>query len=170
VAWVRRGAAAALALAGTMGACALSRTTGTDGAGERVLDIVARRYAFDPPVIRVEQGELVRLRFSSQDVVHGFRLDGYDLDVAVEPLRHEVVVRRAGGPAETVEEVAFVADRPGKFRYRCSRTCGAMHPFMSGELIVGPNRLHAVVQATAVGLLLSGMAFAWVRSGREAGS
>ena len=38
------------------------------------IDVVARRYAFDPPVIHVEKGDEVRLRFASLDVVHGMLL------------------------------------------------------------------------------------------------
>jgi heme/copper-type cytochrome/quinol oxidase subunit 2 len=133
------------------------------------IDVVAHRYAFDPAVIRVERGDEVRLRFASKDVVHGFRLEGYDLDVTIEPLRREVLVRRGGGPVEAVQEVAFVATRAGKFRYRCSMTCGAMHPFMAGELIVGPNHLLHAASASVVGLLVGGFLWAWSRaSGAEA--
>jgi heme/copper-type cytochrome/quinol oxidase subunit 2 len=35
--------------------------------------------------------------------------------------------------------LTFVADRPGAFRFRCSVTCGPLHPFMIGRLIVGAN-------------------------------
>lgn len=131
------------------------------------INVVAHRYAFEPAVIRVERGDEVRLRFASKDVVHGFRLEGYDLDVAIEPLRREVMLRRTGGPPEAVQEVAFVATRSGKFRYRCSMTCGAMHPFMGGELIVGPNRLLHASSAAAVGLLVGGLLWSWSRGSRE---
>lgn len=135
---------------------------------ERSIGVVARRYGFEPAVIRVERGELVRLRFASHDVVHGFHLEVYGIDVTIEPLRREVRARLGDGPLQTLEEVAFVADRPGKFRFRCSKTCGAMHPFMSGELIVGPNRLWHGANAAALGLLVTGLAWAWRRSSPEA--
>jgi heme/copper-type cytochrome/quinol oxidase subunit 2 len=61
----------------------------------------------------------------ASDVVHGLYLDDYGIDVRFEP-----------GVSEQVE---FVADKTGKFRYRCSVACGALHPFMIGELIVRPN-------------------------------
>lgn len=131
------------------------------------INVVARRYAFEPAVIRVQRGDEVRLRFASKDVVHGFRLEGYDLDVVIEPLRREVVLRRDGGTPEAVQEVAFVATRAGKFRYRCSKTCGAMHPFMAGELVVGPNHLLHVSSAAAVGLLAGGLLWSWSRASRE---
>jgi heme/copper-type cytochrome/quinol oxidase subunit 2 len=92
----------------------------------REVTVVARQFAFDPPVLRVNRGDRVSLVVRAADVVHGFLLDGYGREVRVEP-----------GIAQRVE---FVADRPGKFRYRCSVTCGTLHPFMTGDLIVSPNQ------------------------------
>ncbi|MCM2317007.1 MAG: hypothetical protein NDJ92_17810 [Thermoanaerobaculia bacterium] len=117
--------------------------------------VSAGKYEFDPPVIRVRRGDILKLRFAAVDVVHGFFLEGYDLDVTIPPLSRQVTVRR-GGSTEVVAEVVLIADRAGKFRYRCSKTCGAMHPFMVGELVVGPNRLFAGAAAAAVGLLFGG--------------
>ena len=37
--------------------------------------------------------------------------------------------------------LAFVAQRAGMFRMRCSVTCGSLHPFMIGKLRVGRNEL-----------------------------
>ncbi len=139
------------------------------GPRQHTIDVVARRYAFDPPVIRVDEGDEVRLRFASLDVVHGMHLEGYDLDVTIEPLRREVELRRAGGPAETVREVVFAASQAGRFRYRCSKTCGAMHPFMGGELVVGPNWLARASGGVAFGLLAGGFAWIWLRAGRGEG-
>ncbi len=119
----------------------------------RTIKIVAHQYGYDPPIMRVNEGDTVKLTFTSQDVVHGFYLEGYDLDITILPLRSEVELRhpsRPDAPPELVKEVTFVASREGKFRYRCSHTCGFMHPFMLGELIVGPNRL----LPTSIGMLL----------------
>jgi len=82
-------------------------------------------FAFEPGSVKVNQGDTVTLVLHSQDVTHGIYLDGYDVNIKAEP----------GKPAQAT----FVADRQGKFRFRCSVTCGAMHPFMIGELVVGPN-------------------------------
>jgi heme/copper-type cytochrome/quinol oxidase subunit 2 len=88
--------------------------------------MTADQFAFDPPVLQVNQGDRVRLTLKAADVVHGFYLDAYGLKTRVEP-----------GVSQQVE---FVADRSGKFRYRCSVSCGGLHPFMMGELVVSPNR------------------------------
>lgn len=124
---------------------------------EHEIRIVASSYAFEPAVIRVRRGDTLRLRFAATDVVHGFYLEGHDLDVTIPPLSRQVQVRR-GGVTDTREEVVLVATRNGKFRYRCSKTCGAMHPFMMGELVVGPNRLWHGSATAAVALLLGGIA------------
>lgn len=134
---------------------------------EREVLVTAGSYAFDPPVLRVRRGDRLRLRFAATDVVHGFYLEGYDLDVTISPLERQVSVQRDGAPAEPAGEVVLVADRAGKFRYRCSQTCGAMHPFMVGELIVAPNRLFPTAAATSVAILLAVLGLAWWRTPLE---
>ncbi len=92
---------------------------------ERPIRVNARMFAFEPGRLRVNRGDTVVLTVESEDVVHGLYVDGYGVNVQVEP----------GQSAQ----VRFVADRPGKFKFRCSISCGNLHPFMIGELVVEPN-------------------------------
>lgn len=94
-------------------------------AGEREIHVLARDYAYAPGVLRVSQGQRVTLVLQAEDVTHGLYLDGYGVDLVAVPGR--------------ASRATFVADRPGKFRLRCSKVCGTLHPFMLGELIVTPN-------------------------------
>ncbi len=94
-------------------------------AGEREIHIQAGDYAYAPGVLRVPQGQRVTLVLEAEDVTHGLYLDGYDVDLVAVPGR--------------ASRATFVADRPGKFRLRCSKVCGTLHPFMLGELVVTPN-------------------------------
>jgi heme/copper-type cytochrome/quinol oxidase subunit 2 len=98
--------------------------------------ITASQFAFDPPVLRVNRGDRVLLTLQAADVVHGFYLDGYGIQSRVEP-----------GISQQVE---FIADRAGEYRYRCSVSCGTLHPFMIGELVVNPN----MTFVRAIGLTL----------------
>ncbi len=124
----------------------------------RKFDIRARKYAYDPATIAVNLGDTVSIRLSSIDVVHGFYLEGHGIDAEVYPLEKTFRLRDEGATEHyrRVEEVVFVADKVGKFRYRCSHTCGYLHPFMQGELIVGPNYPYHAATGAAVGLLLAG--------------
>ena len=92
---------------------------------ERTFRIEARQYAYSPSELRVNVGDTVTLQLVSTDVVHGLYVDGYDISVEADP-----------GQTATL---TFVADMPGSFRFRCSVTCGAMHPFMIGKLSIGTN-------------------------------
>jgi heme/copper-type cytochrome/quinol oxidase subunit 2 len=94
-------------------------------AGEREIRVSARDYTYAPGVLRVSRGDRVTLVLEAEDVTHGLYLDGYDVDLVAVPGR--------------ASRATFVADRPGKFRLRCSKVCGTLHPFMLGELIVTPN-------------------------------
>ncbi|MBI4456285.1 MAG: hypothetical protein HY644_10340 [Acidobacteria bacterium] len=125
---------------------------------ERSITVRAHRYGYDPKIIRVNRGDRVRLRFVSEDVTHGFYLEGYDLDVSIPPMHPSVEWRKPSQPGKlkVIDEVAFTADREGKFRYRCSMTCGFLHPFMLGEFIVSPNRLLPVSLGLTWGVLVGG--------------
>jgi len=142
---------------------------GTSFPQQRSFTIQARQYAYDPPVIRVNRGDTVRLRFVSLDVVHGFYLEGHDIDVRIIPMRSRMELRRPSRPGapELVEEVALRMDREGKFRYWCSQTCGSLHPFMLGEMIVEPNRLLPTSIGLTVGVLLGGLLMIFMKRGRS---
>jgi plastocyanin len=153
---------ALVVLGGLTGLLAGSRTTSPQ---TRRFTVRARQYAYDPAVIRVNRGDTVRLRLISDDVVHGFYLEGHDLDVDILPLEPKVQRRWPSRPGEVeeVEEIVFAADKEGKFRYRCSHTCGFMHPFMLGELIVGPNRLLPISIGMTLGVLIGGFLYVRIR-------
>lgn len=100
---------------------------GAGVSGSRDLHLAASQYEFSPAVISVNQGDRVTIELSSTDVVHGLYLDGYDLEVTADP-------------GQTAS-LSFIADESGTFRFRCSVTCGPLHPFMIGKLKVGNNTL-----------------------------
>lgn len=125
---------------------------------ERRIKMTARQYAFDPPVLRVNKGDTVRLRITSLDVMHGMYLEAFDINVLIIPDSPYLELSHPSRPDEQpvkVEEVVFVADKTGKFRLRCSHTCGPLHPFMQGELVVAPNRLLGAGAGGFAGLLLA---------------
>jgi cytochrome c oxidase subunit II len=123
---------------------------------ERYISIAAHKYAYDPAVVHVNKGDQIHLSLTSTDVMHGFFLEGYDLDAQIPAGDFNFRIRRPSKSKqfESTDEVVFVADRTGKFRFRCSNTCGYMHPFMQGELIVAPNYLYSVSVGLAVALAL----------------
>ena len=76
-----------------------------------------------PRVIRVKKGDLVRLRVTSEDVAHGFRIKEWGVKVfPIEP-----------GKFTTIE---FVAEEAGTFDFFCNIICSPSHMDMRGQLIV----------------------------------
>ena len=112
---------------------------------QRHIRVSASSFEYAPAVIAVNPGDQVTLELASSDVVHGLFVDGYELNVTAEP----------GQPAR----LTFVADRPGVFRWRCSVSCGPLHPFMAGRLKVGPPlTFYAAVVLAAMALAFGGTA------------
>ena len=89
-----------------------------------VVSIVAERFSFTPSRIRVTVGTVLELRVRSDDTTHGFRIVGAGVNVAVPKRRRGEAV------------VVFEAGTPGRYRFECSRLCGAGHNWMGGEIIV----------------------------------
>ncbi|MHC5033406.1 MAG: 4Fe-4S binding protein, partial [Planctomycetota bacterium] len=125
-------------------------------ASPREVEIMARQYAYEPHRIVVDPGDEVHLRLASTDVVHGFYLEGHDIEAEIRPGSLTAWARRpsTGEDFRELEEIVFTAGRPGKYRYRCSVTCGTLHPFMQGEMIVRPNLLYRASLIAACGLTL----------------
>jgi cytochrome c oxidase subunit 2 len=118
--------------------------------GTKEILIKARQYAYEPSVIEVNRGDTLHIRLISLDVVHGFFVEGYDTDAQIFANQKKFKFRRPSQDKnwEEVDRITIITNKTGKFRYRCSHTCGTMHPFMQGELIVHPNTpFHAGVGA-----------------------
>ena len=87
-----------------------------------VIPVVMKKYAFDPPVIRVKKGQVVELDVSTADVQHGFSVPDLGIKEPIQPHR----------PAKII----FKADRAGVFPMTCSIICGPGHDDMAGQIIV----------------------------------
>ncbi|MDK1031383.1 MAG: ethylbenzene dehydrogenase-related protein [Planctomycetia bacterium] len=125
--------------------------TTPDDQEPRVITILAKRFVYNPSQITIDEGELITLRLESLDVSHGLYLDGYEINIKARPGK--------------VGKATFVADKTGRFSFRCSETCGEFHPYMIGYLTVGPNRrYHWFIGALAV--CAAGVALA-VLTGRK---
>jgi heme/copper-type cytochrome/quinol oxidase subunit 2 len=107
-----------------MGILFLPATTTTTSM-TRHIDLTARQFEYVPGRLEVNAGDTVVMHLAASDVTHGFYLDGYGFERRIVP--------------GIAQEISFVADHAGKFRYRCSVSCGPMHPFMIGELVVNTN-------------------------------
>ncbi|MBI2913599.1 MAG: cupredoxin domain-containing protein [Chloroflexi bacterium] len=99
------------------------RDSGFDG---QVVTLTGAHGTWDHEAIHLRQGEKVRLRITSNDVVHGFALEAYGIEI------DEVYPGK-------VTVVDFVADRPGSFPFACTILCSGDHRDMKGKLVVEPQ-------------------------------
>jgi heme/copper-type cytochrome/quinol oxidase subunit 2 len=97
------------------------------------------QFKYNPGRIIVNKGDTVILELRSTDVTHGFYIDGYNINVEAPP--GEVVTIR------------ITADMVGKFKIRCSVTCGPLHPFMVGDFLVEENNVNTPF-IVSIGLIL----------------
>lgn len=89
----------------------------------RIIEVVAKRFSFEPSRIEVKEGERVRLVVTSADGVHGIEIKKFKVSKKIP----------RGGEAVTIE---FVANAPGQFPILCSEYCGNDHDDMKGMLVV----------------------------------
>jgi cytochrome c oxidase subunit 2 len=79
----------------------------------KTIQVVARRFVFEPSEITVKKGVPVVLVIKSEDVAHGLRFRDLNLNVRVDK----------GGTAE----LRFTPDKTGDFIGHCSVFCGSGH-------------------------------------------
>lgn len=103
------------------------------GTPDVVIELMERSWKFLPNVIRVQQGQIVRINFQPTDnglgVGHGFAIDGYDKAAFIN-----------GALVQRPKSVTFLADKAGTFTFYCASQCstGPLHPNMNGTLVVEP--------------------------------
>ena len=100
----------------------LAQEASPEAADTGAIRMTAKKYEFQPDVIKVKKGDHVKLIVTALDRVHGFKLEAFHIDEKLEK-----------GQAVEVE---FTADQAGTFPFQCSRFCGTGHRKMTGELIV----------------------------------
>ncbi len=110
---------------------------------EARVEVVAGQFEFTPGRITAVAGRPLTLIFRTADVAHGVYIDGHGVDVVVEP-GEEVVV-------------TIVPAMAGKFKIRCSVTCGPLHPFMVGELVVEEQGLNPLFLGSLASLIIVGI-------------
>jgi heme/copper-type cytochrome/quinol oxidase subunit 2 len=89
---------------------------------QRSFSIVARKYAFAPVRVEVDQDDLVKITLTSADIAHSFTIDGY-----------RIAKRVGAGQTVTFE---FLANQPGTFRIYCNLKQDDRCKEMRGELVV----------------------------------
>jgi mono/diheme cytochrome c family protein len=101
------------------------------GTPDVVVKLMERHWKYVPDVIRVKQGQVVRIEFQPTDnglgAGHGLAVDGYDKSVYIN-----------GAMVQTPKSATFRADRAGTFKFYCASQCstGPLHPNMMGTLVV----------------------------------
>jgi nitrous-oxide reductase len=87
------------------------------------------RSHFTPDRIEVNEGDEVTIHLTSletaEDQTHGFTIDMYNVNLSMEPGKHE--------------NVSFKADMPGVYPFYCTEFCSALHLEMTGYLLIKPR-------------------------------
>ena len=142
---------------------------------DRTISLEAAKYGYSPPRIIVNQGDTVVIEPTSLDVTHGFALDGYPVEfiikqqgIAYEKFTWQDEKGKRHTDWDKVDSIRFTAERAGKFTFRCTRVCGNLHPFMTGELIVRPNTPYHLAVSLSI-WLVAGLLL-WRRQAGDSGS
>jgi mono/diheme cytochrome c family protein/plastocyanin len=84
---------------------------------------IAESGGWSPDILRAKVGQPLHLRFTSDDVMHGFAVGHVDMQpVDIEPGK--------------VSETTLVFDKPGIYTFYCTRWCGLSHWRMRGTIEV----------------------------------
>jgi cytochrome c oxidase subunit 2 len=122
----------------------LARLTNTSQADQdvQVIEVAAKKYEYTPSPIPVKRGVKVRLRITSLDKTHGFKINlspddsdkKNDSGLIFSSNNDDCFKLEKGLP--TVVE--FVARTPGTYSFHCCNRCGIGHGGMKGEIVVEP--------------------------------
>jgi cytochrome c oxidase subunit 2 len=86
------------------------------------INVVMKKYSFEPSVIRVKAGQPVELDVTTADVQHGFDVPDLGIKEAVQPGKTTTIV--------------FTPKAKGEFNVKCGVICGPHHDDMAAKLVV----------------------------------
>ncbi len=84
--------------------------------------VVMKKYAIEPPVIRVKAGERIELEVRTADVQHGLDIPALGIKESVQPGK--------------ITAVDFTAPAKGEYKMACGVICGPHHDDMVGKIVV----------------------------------
>jgi cytochrome c oxidase subunit 2 len=82
----------------------------------RTINIVAKRFTYEPDDITIKKGEPVVLELTTTDVTHGLKFKELNLNIKIEKGKKN--------------ELAFTPTQAGNFNGQCSVFCGSGHGSM----------------------------------------
>ncbi len=89
---------------------------------EQVIKITAKKFEYNPNVIKIKTGVPVVFEFTSLDRVHGFTVpDLGNIRLTIEPGK--------------VNRVTILAQKAGIYEFHCDLFCGEGHEGMTGKII-----------------------------------
>ncbi len=88
----------------------------------RKIDVVVKKFAYEPAEITVKKGEPVVLELTTADVAHGLKFKELDLNTKIEKGK--------------TSELSFTPTKTGDFVGHCSVFCGSGHGSMTLTLHV----------------------------------
>lgn len=86
------------------------------------LQMVARMWAFQPSTVRLPAGSTVDLYVTSQDIIHGFKVEKHNVNLMAVP--------------GAINYIRVTFNEPGEYLYACHEFCGAAHHTMAGRFII----------------------------------
>jgi len=86
------------------------------------ISVIMKKYAIEPPIIKVKSGDNVDLIVTTADVQHGFDIPQVGIKEPVQP----------GKPTH----VKFKAPAKGEYQVICGIICGPHHDDMEAKLVV----------------------------------
>ena len=103
-------------------ALALVRAGLAQNAEPRVIEMVARRFVYEPNEIELKAGERVIIAIKSLDFVHGMNIPDLDKRLDLVPGR--------------ITRLELQPQAPGEIEFVCDNFCGDGHETMHGRFVV----------------------------------
>lgn len=89
------------------------------------LQMVARMWSFQPSVVTLPVGSTVDLYVTSQDIIHGFKLERKNVNLMAVP--------------GAINYMRVTFNEPGEYLFACHEFCGAAHHTMAGRIVIEPE-------------------------------